>query len=84
MDPTPLPERLEKAVAWYRENRATIAAALPLRYPGGTYHPAALPVLDQAIADYQAGKLSPTLATAYVLEPIRRIYGALKPVFMED
>ena len=42
----PLPQRIDRALAWLAENREAVAAALPLRVGGVIYLPTCLDKLD--------------------------------------
>jgi len=70
----PLPQRIDRALAWLAENREGVAAALPLRVGGVIYLPTCLDKLDGWVRLYREGGLNPRLAEAYILTPLRGLY----------
>lgn len=70
----PLPQRIDRALAWLAENREAVAAALPLRVGGVIYLPTCLDKLDGWVEAYRAGTLNPRLAECYILTPLRGLY----------
>ena len=64
-------DRIADLLDWYAENRAAIAAALPLTHQG--HKRTRLEPLDDDIATYQAGGFSRRMAYCYVRRPLERL-----------
>ena len=63
-------ERIDQAIAWYRENKAVIASNLPISTPGVKFKSGWPVSLERQIAIWESGDYSLPLAATYVHRPI--------------
>jgi hypothetical protein len=71
------PERINRAVTWYRQNEANIRAALPLQTPGQLFKAEWPEALERSIALWEAGSAPVNLAATYIHRPIFLVAKAL-------
>jgi hypothetical protein len=64
------PERINRAIAWYRQNQASIQAALPLQTQGRLFKAGWPDALERLIALWEAGSTPVNLAAIYIYRPI--------------
>lgn len=63
-------ERIDLAIAWYRENKAAIASNLPISTPGVIFKSGWPVSLERQIAVWESGDYPVSLAATYVHRPI--------------
>lgn len=76
--PNSTAQTVNTAIRWYRAHAEAISQALPLTTPGVTFGKAwPASTLEKQIELWESGRLSPFLAAAYIVNPLRTIKGAL-------
>ncbi len=78
-DSPPNAEQVNRAIAWYRREKLTIARRCPIATPGRIFSVDWLAVLEKHIALYESGVLGLHLAFAYIYWPLKTIRIALCP-----
>lgn len=71
-------ERINRAIAWYRQNKTGIAAALPLQTQGRLFKVGWPDALERLIASWEADPSPVNLAVIYIHRPITLVAQALK------
>lgn len=78
-------DRVERAIAWYKNNKAVIAQRLPLTVSGVTYKVGWVDCMDRQIMHWENSKLTPpNLAVIYIHRPICTIRNAMKADALPD
>ena len=75
----PNAEQLNRAIAWYRREKLTIAQRCPIATPGRIFSVDWLTVLEKHIALYESGALGLHLALAYIYWLLKTIRITLCP-----
>jgi hypothetical protein len=72
------PERINRAIAWYRQHQGDIEAALPLQTQGRLFKAGWPDALERSIVLWEAGSAPVNLATIYIYRPIVLIAQVLR------
>ena len=73
-----LEEEIEQAISWYQKNLDKVRAVLALKPPWLRLRDDATAHLDRTINAYYEGRMSPPVAQACLLEPIKVLRRAVE------
>ena len=77
-EPQSATDSINKAIAFYRSNKADIKAALPIRAKGRTFGERWPQTLEASIERWECGQMKVDLAEIYICFPMRAVLSALK------
>ena len=72
------PERINRAISWYRQHKADIETALPLQAQGLLFKTGWPDALERSVALWEADSSPVNLAVIYIYRPIVLVAQVLK------